>query len=211
MHFTREADKAPIGRFDRHGFARTFLNLQPVLSRAVWRLNITFFLLRSSWPICRRRCHHISIVWTFQRQGMTHTRGIYLTFLCKKKQQQKKPSVFLVFWMKKHEAGEKCYSIELSFSFSISTSSCHLVWPRLKKRLAPAYFYSSTVVISIHMKLSGFLLQALKLSHHSRWLWTAVWILWPESKLPTRPSSPWCTLPWGHWSSRSLRFYFILF
>lgn len=89
MHFTGEIDKAPVGCSDRHGMARMFLNLQPLFFSAVLGLNITFFLLRSFWPICRRRSHHIGIAWTFQRQRMTQTPGgSYLIFLCKKQKQR---------------------------------------------------------------------------------------------------------------------------
>lgn len=83
MHFTRETDQPPVGRSDGRGMARMFLNLQPVFFRLVLGSNMTFSLLGSFWPVCRRRCHHIGIAWTFQRQRMTHTPGgSYLIFLC---------------------------------------------------------------------------------------------------------------------------------
>lgn len=169
MHFTRETDKVPTGWFvqsgepcwDSRGVLKVPACAVQCSSTIFLRLNITSFLLGYFWSICRRCCHHIIIVWPFQRQRMTpYPRGSYLRLFSFVKK------CFSVFWMKKHEVGANCYSIELSFSFSISTSSCHLVWPKLKKGLSSTRFYSNTVATYIHMKLSGFLLPASKLSNH---------------------------------------------
>lgn len=136
MHFTRETDKAPTGwfvqrgepRWDSSGVLKFPACAVQCSSTVFLRLNITSFLLGYFWSICRRCCHRIIIVWPFQRQRMTpYPRGSYLRLFSFVKK------CFSAFWMKKHEVGANCYRIELSFSFSISTSSCHLVWPKLKE------------------------------------------------------------------------------
>lgn len=86
-HFASETNKAPIGwlvqfrepSWDyRNGLAFPACVIQ-CSSTVFLRLNITSFLLGHLWSICRRCCHQISIVWSFQSQGMTpYPRGDYL-------------------------------------------------------------------------------------------------------------------------------------
>lgn len=82
----RETDKAQAGSLsnmeNQAGIIGIPLNFQHVLfqgnSTIFLRSNITFFLL-GYFSICRKCCHHIGIVWPFQRHRMTpNPRGSYL-------------------------------------------------------------------------------------------------------------------------------------